>query len=200
MHHSKVALVVVMMFAVGHVVSFQLRPTYQRTTVPPPTKRIYIMSITIIRSLRSIWLILFYFSLVSCNGVRNYELSIATNDQERLEINELIYQIQFESILSMFFDAIHSAVSNGLEVAGSFVGGLAGRFGAGTKVESKTFYTHKSYRLNGRLRGDEADFRIQSSSGTYSHVVIKIGIVFGVREIRNAFMRSCDCGETVYLL
>lgn len=118
-----------------------------------------------------------------------------TTDDERLIINQLIHQINFESALLNFFPlAVHSVA----QVTGVFVG-LGTDIISTAKTDIKTFFTFDRYRLNGGLNGDAADFRIQSSSKTYSHVVIKVDKVFGVTKIRDAFTRSCNCGETVYL-
>lgn len=67
------------------------------------------------------------------------------------------------------------------------------------KTDIKTFFTLDRYRLNGGLNGDTADFRIQSCSKTYGHVVVKVTKVHEVTQIREAFVQSCNCGETVYL-
>lgn len=59
-----------------------------------------------------------------------------------------------------------------------------------------TFAVYKDFRLdNERPAGDFAKFRIQSGKLTYCDVLIKIGKKFGVKAIRNAFVKSCFCGQ-----
>lgn len=121
---------------------------------------------------------------------RNYELTIATHD-EQLQINQLIKRIDFKSILlNSFSDAI-SIVGSGLTAFASSVSSITSGI--------KTFFTFGRYRLIGKSNGSNADFRIQSSSKTYSHVVMKVGKVYGVTKIQDAFTQSCNCGQTVYL-
>lgn len=123
----------------------------------------------------------------SCFGERNYELTIATHD-EQLQINQLIKRIDFKSI---FLNSFSDAVRSGLTVLASSVSSITSGI--------KTFFTFGRYRLIGKSNGSDADFRIQSSSKTYSHVVMKVDKVYGVTKIQDAFTQSCNCGQTVHL-
>lgn len=108
------------------------------------------------------------------------------------EIITLIYQNDFKSALLNFFsDAVGSITS---AVRGVFTSGITA-----TKTLTKTL-TFNKYRLNGELKGGNAHYRIQSSSKTYSHVVIKSGKVVGATKMQAAFVESCECGQTVYLM
>lgn len=59
-----------------------------------------------------------------------------------------------------------------------------------------TFAVVGNFRLdNERPAGDFAKFRIQSGKLTYCDVLIKIGKNFGVKAIRNVFVKSCFCAQ-----
>lgn len=130
-----------------------------------------------------------YLSIASCNGQVNRHLSIPTVE-EQLQINQFIYKVNFVSALNFFPNLIRSGVK---AVAGFLSDVVSG------ETESKSVFTFERYNLNGVLKGDDADLRIQSGSKTYSHVVMKVGRMYEVTQTHEAFRKSCECGETVYL-
>ncbi|XP_037043743.1 uncharacterized protein LOC119079765 [Bradysia coprophila] len=121
----------------------------------------------------------------TCDGKTNYEITKPTPN-EQLQIDELIYQANFGSTILNFF-------SNAI---GAVTGIVRGIF---AKPVAKTLLTFHRYLLNVEVNGSDANFRIQSATKTYSHVVVGVGKVVTTTEIREAFIKSCNCGQTVYL-
>lgn len=64
-----------------------------------------------------------------------------------------------------------------------------------------TYATFSGFRLdNEQPTGNFAKFRIQSGKKTYGDVLITIGKNFGVRQIRNAFVKSVFCAQIFELV